>query len=116
MDRRSLSQLQRTWLVGELKVWQAQGLVRAEQVEDILGLYEMPQERADRQQSLALFALQGIALLVVGLAILLVIGYNWQELPAAAKLILLFGGLLIVHGVAFSLRYRRAALLSASGV
>jgi uncharacterized membrane protein len=98
--------------LGELKVWQAQGLVRAEQVEDILGLYEMPQERADRQQSLALFALQGIAVLFVGLAVLLVIGYNWQELPAAAKLIVLFSGLLIVHGAAFYLRYRRAALLA----
>jgi hypothetical protein len=112
VDRRPLSQLQRTWLQGELKVWQAQGLVRAEQVEDILGLYEMPQERADRQQSLALFALQGIALLFVGLAILLVIGYNWQALPAAAKLIVLFGGLLIAHGAGLYLRYRRAALLA----
>lgn len=112
MDRRPLSQLQHTWLLGELKVWQTQGLVGADQVEDILGLYEMPQERAARQQSLALFALQSIAVLFVVLAIFLVIGYNWQELPAAAKLIILFSALLIVHGAAFYLRYQRAALLA----
>jgi uncharacterized membrane protein len=112
VDKRPLSQLQRTWLLGELKVWQTQGLVGSDQVEDILALYEMPQESAARQQSLALFALQGIAALFVGLAVLLVIGYNWQELPAAAKLTILFGSLLIVHGSAFYLRYRRSAPLA----
>jgi len=112
VDKRPLSQIQRSWLLGEMKVWQAQGFVQADQAENVLGLYEMPHESAARQQSLALFALQGIAALFVGLAVLLVIGYNWQELPAAAKLIILFGALLIVHGAAFYLRYRRAARLA----
>lgn len=112
MDKRPLSQLQRSWLLGEIKVWQARGLVQADQAEDILDLYEMPHDSAARQQSLAVFALRGIAVLFVGLAVLLIIGYNWQDLPAAAKLTILFGVLLIVHGAAFYLRYRRAARLT----
>jgi hypothetical protein len=112
VDKRSLSQRQRTWLLSEIKVWQAHGLVRTEQADDILALYEMPHESAARQQSLAVFALRGIAVLFVGLAVLLVIGYNWQELPAAAKLTILFGSFLSVHGAAFYLRYRRAARLA----
>lgn len=75
-------------------------------------MYETPQERASQQQSLALFALRGIAVLFVGLAVLLVIGYNWQELPSAAKLTILFAALLIVYGAAFYLRYRKAAHLA----
>ncbi|HEY7428184.1 MAG TPA: DUF2157 domain-containing protein, partial [Gemmataceae bacterium] len=111
MDRRSLSQRQRDWLRDELKIWQTQGLLRADQAEDILGLYEMPHESDARQRSLAVFALRGIAALFVGLAVLLAIGYNWEDMPAAAKLIILFGVLLIVYGAAFHLRYRRVAPL-----
>ncbi len=112
MDKRPLSQLQRSWLLGEIKVWQAQGLVRAEQAEDILGLYEMPNESAARQQSWGLFALRAVAALFVGLAVFLVIGYNWTELPTAIKLIILFGALLSAQGTAFYLRYRRNARLA----
>lgn len=112
MDKRPLTQRQRSWLLGEIKVWQAQGLVRADQAEEILDLYEMPHESAARQQTLAVFALRGIAVLFVGLAVLLLIGYNWQEMPAAAKLVILFGALVSVHVAAFYLRYRRAARLA----
>jgi uncharacterized membrane protein len=112
VDKRPLSQLQRSWLLGEIKVWQAQGLVRAEQAEDILGLYEMPNESAARQQSWGLFALRAVAALFVGLAVFLVIGYNWTELPTAIKLIILFGALLSAQGTAFYLRYRRNARLA----
>ena len=111
MDKRSLSQLQRTWLLGEMKAWQAQGLVQTDQAENILSLYEMPDESAARQQSLAIFALRGIAALFIGLAVFLVIGYNWEVLPAAVKLTILFGILLTVHSAAFYLRYRKAAHL-----
>jgi hypothetical protein len=112
LDKRPLSQPQRSWLLGEIKVWQGQGLVRAEQAEDILGLYEMPNESAARQQSWGLFALRAVAALFVGLAVFLVIGYSWTELPTANKLIILFGALLSAQGTAFYLRYRRNARLA----
>jgi uncharacterized membrane protein len=112
VDKRPLSQAQRAWLLGEVKAWQAQGLVRADQAEEILSLYEMPHESAARQHSWAIFALRAIAVLFVGLAILLLIGYNWEGLPAATKLTVLFGALVAVHGAAFYLRYWRAARLA----
>lgn len=112
MDKRPLSQSQRSWLLGEIKIWQTQGLIQVDQTEDILRLYELPHESAARQQSWGLFALRAIAALFIGLAVFLVIGYNWEEMPAAAKLTVLFGSILIVHGTAFYLRYWIAARLS----
>ena len=112
MDKRPLSQRQRFWLLGEIKVWKDQGLVGVEQAEEILSLYEMPNESAARQQSWAIFALRAIAVLFVGLAVFLVIGYNWEELPKEIKLMILFGTLLSVQVAAFYLRYRRNARLA----
>src|SRR5262245_48605156 len=106
MAKRILTQQQRRWLQDETESWQALGLVDVRQVHDILDLYEMPQESAARQRSVAVFVLMSLAALLVGLAALLLIGYNWEAMSAATKLAIIFGGILALHGAGFYLRYR----------
>ena len=105
MDRRPISDSIRQWLLGELEAWQAGRIVSADQSLQILDLYETSTEAAGRRRSLAMFALSSIAALMIGLAVLLVVSYNWQGLSAAQKLAIIFGGLIGLHGAAFGLRY-----------
>jgi uncharacterized membrane protein len=106
MAKSVLSHPHRTWLQGELNSWQTQGLISPDQAERILDLYESPAEIADRQKSVALFVLIGLAASMIGLAALLLIGYNWSVLPAAFKLVLIFGAVIGTHAAAFHLRFR----------
>lgn len=106
MDRRPISNEVRQWLLDEMAVWQADGLVPSDQSARLLDLYETPTEIAQRKRSIALFALSSIAALMIGLAALLVISYNWDAMSAALKLAVVFGVLLGSYAVAFWLRYR----------
>ena len=45
-------------------------------------------------------------MVMFGLAALLLVGYNWDAMPAAAKLTVLFGSLLGAYGGAFWLRFK----------
>src|SRR5205823_5686168 len=101
MDRHALSHQQRAWLVEALDDWRKQGLVSSDQAAGILAIYESPEEMAQRQQSQAIFTLMSIAALLVGLAVLLLIGYNWEDLPRAVKLVVIFGVILGTYAAAF---------------
>jgi uncharacterized membrane protein len=102
----------RAWLVAEVGVWREQGIVSEEQSTRILDLYETSREVVERRHSWALLTLMGLAALMVGLAALLLIGYNWKAMPDALKLVLLFGAILGTHCGAFYLRFRRGARLA----
>ena len=94
---REISDRQRSWLIGELTGWHALGLVSSDQVASILDLYGTPEEAAQRRGARALFTLTSLAALLVGLAALLLIGYNWEAMPSAFKLAIIFGVLLATH-------------------
>lgn len=85
MNRNELSDSQRRWLTSELTLWQTEGLVSTEQVSRILERYESIDEASKRKTSLAVQALFGIAAFLFGLAVLLLIGFNWQEVPRIGK-------------------------------
>jgi uncharacterized membrane protein len=106
MAEREISERQRQWLVGELSVWQALGVVTEAETTQILDLYGTTEQRAERRGARAMFTLTSLAALLVGLALLLLIGYNWEALPAASKLVLVFVTLIGVHAIGFFLRYR----------
>ena len=93
------------WLLGEMEAWRAGGILADDQPGRILDLYETSLEAAGRRRSLAMFALSSVAALMIGLAALLVVSYNWQALSAAQKLAIIFGALLGLHGAGFALRY-----------
>ena len=47
-----------------------------------------------------------LAAILVGLGVLLLIGYNWEEMPPPLKVTAIFGALIGTHATAFGLRYR----------
>jgi uncharacterized membrane protein len=104
---RVLSDKQRAWLAGELAAWRTQGLVSDDQGTRILDFYETAAETAERKRSRAVFALMAIAGVLVGLAALLLVAYNWEAMPRPVKLGLVLGAVLGTHGLAFYLRDRR---------
>ena len=109
MPRRLISALQREWLDDELLAWRAEAILSEEQGHRIRELYETAGESAGRQQSRAVFTLMGLAGLLVGLGVLLLIGYNWESMPAGLKLVVIFGTVLGTYATGFYLRYTREA-------
>jgi uncharacterized membrane protein len=107
MSKWSISVRERTWLAEQLGRWQTEQIVSSEQASRVLGLYESSAELAERGRSKLLLALMGVAALLVGLAALLLVGYNWHALPAAIKLLIIFGALVAAHVAGFELRFRR---------
>jgi len=113
MEKRQLSPNMRQWLLDQMEHWREQNFVSEEQAQSILDLYESPSQSSSRQQSIAIFVLLGVAAFLVGLAVLLLIGYNWDALPAAVKLLIVMGTVVGTYAGAFYLRYwRKAPILS----
>ncbi len=101
---REINEAQHTWLAGELAAWCERGIVTAPQAEAVLGLYGTTEDFRQRRQSKAMLTLLSLAVLLVGLGVLLLIGYNWEEMPAAAKVIAVFASVVAAHGVGITLR------------
>lgn len=103
--KRTISKRQRSWLLSELSAWSGKGILSEEQTRTILGLYETPEEVSSRSRRRTIFVLMGLAACLVGLALLLVFGYNWEAMPRTAKLAVIFGVIAATHAGAFYLRY-----------
>ena len=107
MEKQAISTKQRAWLLEALQTWRGRGIVSEEQAGRILELYETPAAIAERQRSRGIFTLMGVAALLVGLAVLLLIGYNWAVMSRGLKLTVIFGAVAAAHGGGFYLRYAR---------
>ncbi len=107
MDKRPLPDRQRDWLQTELEHWHAEGLVTPEQQAGILSLYETPREVSQRKQSRGVFVLQSIAMCLVALAILLIVGFNWESLPGGLRIAVVLGAMLAAHATGVWLRWTR---------
>jgi len=97
---------QRRWLTGELTVWQSAGLVSADQAAQVLSLYESSTQAATRRLGLAVSALLGLSALLVGASVMLVVGYNWNELTREIKLGFVFSAIIATYASAFVARFR----------
>jgi uncharacterized membrane protein len=102
---RDISEPQRAWLAGELDAWRAAGIVTVDQVKAVLGLYVTSTEASRREQSKMLRTLVAMSGLLVAMGVLLLIGYNWEAMPAAAKVATVFAAIIGAHGLGFWLRY-----------
>ena len=111
MSRRTIPDRTRVWLLREIEIWREEGFLSRQQSTEILDLYETPGEVAERKRSSALIVLMGLAALMVGLAALLLVGYNWAAMPPAAKLAVIFTAILGTHVGGIVLRYRYDARL-----
>ena len=109
MTKRNISSKQRIWLLSELNAWGEQEILSHEQTNAILNLYETSDEVSGRKRRRIIFVLMGLAAFLVGLAALLVVGYNWQVMPRSIKLSIIFGVIAGTHVGALYLRYGRGA-------
>lgn len=107
MSKRPISASQLDWLRTELGAWRAAGAI--DDPESVLALYETDADIAERAHSRGVFALTAVAGSLVALAVLLLVGYNWGEMPRALKVSAAILGTLAAHAAALSLRYRRDA-------
>ncbi len=107
MAKRILTDKQRVWLEGELNAWCDQDIISQEQASGILGQYETSIEISQRKQNRIVLTLMSLAAFLIGLAALLLIGYNWQEISRNLKLLIIFGVLLAVYAGGFYLRFNR---------
>jgi uncharacterized membrane protein len=109
MPKRAITPKQRAWLLDELSLWRRDAIVSEQQAQRIADLYEGAGELAERGRSRAVFVLMAAAATLVGLAALLLIGYNWDQLSRWTKLAIVLGVIAVTHAAGFSLRYRRNA-------
>ncbi len=105
MPKRSITAQQRDWLHDQLDAWRAGAIITESQSGQILDQYETASETAERQRSRGVFTLMAVSGLLVALAVLLLIGYNWEEMPAAVKLVIIFGVIVGTYALGFFLRY-----------
>src|ERR1700733_10189408 len=98
---REVTRSQRDWLESEIAVWQAMGLVDEDRSKALLGLYDSRESSSARQQTRGLFTLLALSAFFVGLGVLLLIGYNWERMPAPFKIIAIFGALIGTHAAGF---------------
>lgn len=109
MPVRRISDEQREWLQRQLADWSQQELVTADQAARILALYETAEETGARKRSHFSFAILGLAAFMIGLALFLLIGYNWDAIPRPGKLLLIFATLLGTYAGGLYLRFVRQA-------
>ena len=104
MARSKLTTAQQQWLDRELSQWQADQVVSADQASLIRGRYDSVDDISDRQRSVAVQALFAMAAFLFGLAVLLLIGFNWEELSRTVKLVVVLTVVTSTHLIAFRLR------------
>ena len=92
------------WLKQEVAHWRAEGLVDDALAQRILARYT---DAADRGWGRLIFSAIGAVL--VGFGVILFFAYNWQDIPKAVKLALVFGALGAAHGGAMVLARRSNA-------
>jgi hypothetical protein len=109
MSKRAITPKQRAWLLDELSLWRRDAIVSEQQAQRIADLYEGAGELAERGRSKGVFILMSAAATLVGLAALLLIGYNWQHLSREVKLVTVLGVITLTHAAGFSVRYKRKA-------
>ncbi|KGD66681.1 hypothetical protein Y5S_00348 [Alcanivorax nanhaiticus] len=92
----------------ECREWVADGDISAEQGNRILARYGTSLEDSG-DGSLAYKVLVGIALLFVGMALLLLVSANWEDIPRAVRMLGLVGTTLALNGVGVYQHLKREA-------
>ena len=85
----------REWLAKESQLWQEQGVLQPGQRDQILARYP---EEASGSGRMA-FVLRTFGVLLLGAALLLVIGHNWDDLSRTGRLLTVIAGLCGLQGL-----------------
>jgi uncharacterized membrane protein len=91
---------QTRWLLAEIDRWKAEGVVSPEQADQLRARYNQPPlAEATPKESvpwgLLVFATAGA--IVIGLGVILLFAYNWEEIPKFGKLALVFLAVIASH-------------------
>jgi uncharacterized membrane protein len=91
---------QTRWLLTEIDRWKAEGVVSSEQADQLRARYNQPPVAAAAIKEsvpwgLLVFATAGA--IVIGLGVILLFAYNWEEIPKAGKLALVFLAVIASH-------------------
>jgi uncharacterized membrane protein len=99
MSGREITADRRAWLVGELETWTTLGLLSGDQPGRILDLYQggTPEAEASRRTDRASAAVMGMGGLLIGMAVLTAVAFNWQALAPASR----FGLIFVVLGATY---------------
>ncbi|HSL23475.1 MAG TPA: DUF2157 domain-containing protein [Vicinamibacterales bacterium] len=109
-ERRAVSARRFEWLRGETSRWRGAGVITTAQERAILDLYEP----GTFGRHAATFALWALALVMAAMGVLLVIGYNWDQMPRLVKAALILGAVAASFGgsaVAYAREHPRAGEL-----
>jgi uncharacterized membrane protein len=87
----------RSWLRGEISRWTEEGIVTPEQAGRIRARYAEPVGAVP--WGLLVFATAGA--IVIGLGVILLFAYNWDDIPKAGKLALIFAAIIAAHAGAW---------------
>ncbi len=88
------------WLAGEIDRWLRERIITPEQGARLRALY--PEARPAISWGLVVFS--GLGAVIVGLGVILLLAYNWDDIPKFAKLALLFGSMIAAHAAGARLR------------
>ncbi|MGL4943222.1 MAG: DUF2157 domain-containing protein [Thermoguttaceae bacterium] len=110
---RTLSHDQQRWLEQEIAVWESQGVIESDAASRIRSLYTLQDGDANSVSpvkawlvSVAVMTTLSLAALLAGLAVLLVVCYNWDAMIWQEKLAILIGSLLAANVGGLVLRIR----------
>jgi len=103
--KKPISQNMMDWLKGELHRWKSEGTISETQLDTIIFQYDS-QSDADNKKATAFYTLISAASVLAGVALLLLIGYNWVPLNYIAKLGIIFGITMSFQGLALVSRFR----------
>ena len=88
------------WLAGEIDRWSRDRIITAEQGARIRALYP----EAVPALSWGLLVFSGLGAVIVGLGVILLLAYNWDDIPKFGKLALIFGSMIGAHAAGLELR------------
>ena len=98
MARRKVTAREFLFLAGEVQSWKDQGLVSPERGDAILKNYEIEESRV---RHVGLLTLTGLGVFLLGLSVLLLVGYNWQHLTGFMKISVVLTTTAVVYGLGF---------------
>jgi uncharacterized membrane protein len=80
------------WLHGEIPAWVKAGIIDSDQAEQLRQRYILA-----KGVGWGRIVLSSIGAILVGLGVILLFAYNWEAMPKAVKLAVVFGALAVAH-------------------
>jgi len=94
-----------SWLRGEISAWVADGTVDAETGRRLRERYPATGEADARKALLTVFAVIGVSLVLLG--VIVIMAFNWDELPRLGRVAIAFAPLALSYGLAVFAFLRR---------